>query len=89
MIPSGGGFYYHQSHIVDSLHMRKTIGIVLTTGGLVSTVITGIQVMQESDSFSFFGLDVVVSKANYTPLIVSVAVLVVGIVLWANSRRNA
>lgn len=69
--------------------MSKVAGIVLTLVGLVGTVITGMQALEDSDSFSFFGLDVVVSKANYTPLIISVMVLVIGVILWANSRRKA
>jgi hypothetical protein len=69
--------------------MKKTIGIILTLIGLVSTTITGMQAVQDSDSFSVFGMDVVVSKADYTPLIISVVVLIVGIILWASSRRNA
>lgn len=69
--------------------MSKVAGIVLTLVGLVGTVITGMQALEDSDSFSFFGLDVVVSKANYTPLIISVMVLVIGVILWVNSRRKA
>ncbi|MEQ9443097.1 MAG: hypothetical protein RIG62_28940 [Cyclobacteriaceae bacterium] len=69
--------------------MSKVAGIALTLVGLVGTVITGMQALEDSDSFSFFGLDVVVSKANYTPLIISVMVLVLGVILWVNSRRKA
>lgn len=69
--------------------MRKAIGIILTLIGLVGTVITGMQTIEDSDSFSFFGLDVVVSKADYTPLFISVLVLIVGVVFWANSRRGS
>lgn len=68
--------------------MKKTIGIVLTLVGLVSTTITGMQAVEDSDSFSILGMDVVVSKADYTPLIISVAVLIIGIFLWFGSRRN-
>lgn len=67
--------------------MKKGIGIVLTLIGLVATAITGMQVADDSDSFSIFGADVVVSQANYTPLIISVVVLVIGVVLWAGSRK--
>ncbi|WKN43958.1 hypothetical protein [Tunicatimonas pelagia] len=68
--------------------MKRTIGIILTLIGLVSTTITGMQVLEDSDSFSVLGMDVVVSQANYTPLIISVIVLVIGIILWTGSRRN-
>ncbi|MGB3586095.1 MAG: hypothetical protein WBA23_06125 [Tunicatimonas sp.] len=68
--------------------MKRTTGIILTLVGLVSTTITGMQALEDSDSFSVLGLDVVVSKANYTPLIISVVVLIVGIILWTSSRKS-
>ncbi|WPP49890.1 hypothetical protein [Catalinimonas niigatensis] len=67
--------------------MKKGIGIILTLLGLIATIITGMQVADDSDSFSIFGADVVVSQANYTPLIISVAVLVIGVILWTSSRK--
>jgi uncharacterized membrane protein len=67
--------------------MRKTIGIILTLVGLVATVITGMQAMDDSESFSILGADVVVSQANYTPVIISAAVLIVGVILWAGSKK--
>lgn len=67
--------------------MKKGVGIILTLLGLIATIITGMQVAEDSDSFSIFGADVVVSQANYTPLIISVAVLVIGVILWASSRK--
>jgi len=68
--------------------MKKITGIILTLAGLVGTAITGTQAVEDSDSFSVLGMDVVVSKADYTPLIISVVVLVLGIILWVSSRRN-
>jgi len=67
--------------------MRKGIGIFLTLAGLVATVITGMQALQDSDSFSVFGVDVVVSQADYTPVIISVVVLMIGVVLWTGSKK--
>lgn len=67
--------------------MKKGVGIILSLLGLIATIITGMQVAEDSDSFSIFGADVVVSQANYTPLIISVAVLVIGVILWASSRK--
>lgn len=66
--------------------MKRTVGLVLTIVGLVATIITGIQAMNESESFSFLGMDVAVSSADWTPLIISVIVLIVGLVLTASSR---
>lgn len=61
--------------------MRKTIGIILTIVGLIGTIIFGIQAAQDSETFSFLGLDIGVSSANWTPVIISVAVLIIGIIL--------
>lgn len=67
--------------------MKKAIGIVLTLIGIAATAITGMQVADDSDSFSIFGADVVVSQADYTPLIISIVVLVLGVILWSSSRK--
>jgi len=41
----------------------------------------GIQAMNESENFSVLGAEVAVSTANWTPVIVSGVVLVVGVIL--------
>ncbi len=68
--------------------MQKTIGIILIVIGGIASLMTGIQAAQDSDSFSIFGVDVAVSKADWTPLIISVAVLVIGIVMYTSARRT-
>lgn len=67
--------------------MKKTIGIILTIAGLIGTIITGIQAADQSESFSFLGLDIAVSSANWVPLIISVAVLIIGLVLAFSGRK--
>ena len=57
----------------------KIIGIILLVLGLVGVVIFGIQAFNDSETFSLFGADIAVSKANWTPLILSAVVLVAGI----------
>ncbi len=59
----------------------KIVGTILIILGIIGTIIFGIQAMQDSESFSFLGMDVAVSSANWTPLIISVVVLVIGVVL--------
>ena len=65
----------------------KTIGIVLLIIGAVGTIVFGIQAMQDSESFSVLGMDVAVSSANWTPVIVSVVLLVVGIVMAMAGKK--
>lgn len=66
--------------------MQRTIGIILFVIGLIATLITGIQALQDSDTFSIFGLDIGVSSANWTPLIISVAVLIIGLVMMRSRK---
>jgi hypothetical protein len=43
--------------------------------------------MQDSESFSVLGMDIAVSSADWTPLIVSVVVLVVGAILYSKGKK--
>lgn len=42
----------------------KTIGIVLLILGIIGTVVFGIQALNDSESFSFLGMDIAVSSAT-------------------------
>ena len=64
----------------------KTAGIVLIVIGIIGTILFGIQALDQSESFSLLGIDIAVSTANWTPVIISVVVLVIGIVL-VNIRK--
>lgn len=68
------------------MHM-KTIGIILAIIGAIGTVVFGYQALQDSESFSFLGLDIAVSSANWTPVIISVVLLVVGVVLAGRGKK--
>lgn len=65
----------------------KTVGIVLLILGAIGTVVFGIQAMQDSESFSFLGMDIAVSTANWTPVIISVILLVVGLVMTSRGKK--
>lgn len=58
----------------------KVAGIILIVLGVIGLLVFGIQAANDSESFSFLGMDVAVSSANWTPVIISGAVLVVGII---------
>lgn len=68
--------------------MQRTVGIILLIIGVIATLITGIQAVQDSDSFSLFGMDIAVSSANWTPLIISVAVLIIGLVMMRSAKTT-
>jgi len=59
----------------------KIAGAVLSILGIIGVVYFGIQAMNESENFSVLGAEVAVSTANWTPVIVSGVVLVVGVIL--------
>lgn len=68
--------------------MKKTLGIVLLVIGLTGLIIFGAQALSDSESFNFLGVDVAVSSANWTPVIISAALLVIGIILAATRQRS-
>lgn len=61
--------------------MQKTIGSIFTIGGLIATIYTGINYINDSESFGFLGADVVISKGDPIPVIISAVILIIGIVL--------
>ncbi len=64
----------------------KIVGIILLVLGLIGCIIFGIQAVGDSESFSIFGADIAVSKANWTPLIISAVVLIVGIFMSRSGK---
>jgi hypothetical protein len=66
----------------------RIIGIILLVVGLIGLIVFGYQAMQESESFSFLGLDIAVSSANWTPVIFSGILAVVGLILTLADRRR-
>jgi hypothetical protein len=65
----------------------KIAGIVLLVIGIIGTIIFGLQAIGNSESFSFLGMDVAVSTANWTPVIVSGIILIVGIIMSVSAKR--
>lgn len=65
----------------------RIAGSVLLILGIIGLVVFGIQAFNDSESFSILGAEVAVSKANWTPVIVSAVVLVVGFFLTMSRKR--
>lgn len=59
----------------------KVLGIILAILGGIGTLVFGVQAMQDSESFKLFGMDIAVSTANWTPVIISVALLIIGVIM--------
>ncbi len=64
----------------------RIVGIILLILGIIGCIFFGIQAAGDSESFSLFGADIAVSSANWTPLIVSAIVLVVGIFMSRSGK---
>jgi hypothetical protein len=65
----------------------KVAGIVLFILGLAGVIVFGLQAINNSETFNLFGIDIAVSSANWTPVIVSGAVMVVGFVMSASKKK--
>lgn len=66
----------------------RIVGIVLLVIGLIGLIVFGYQAMQESESFNLLGMEVAVSSANWTPVIFSAIVAVIGIILALAGKRR-
>ncbi|MFO8001182.1 MAG: transglycosylase [Marinilabilia sp.] len=66
----------------------KTVGIVLLLIGIIGALIFGIQAIQDTETFSFLGIDIGVSSANWTPVIVSGIIIIIGIVLMSLNKKS-
>ena len=65
----------------------KNVGIVLLILGIIGVVYFGIQAINASESFSILGAEVAVSSANWTPVIVSGVVLVIGVIIMITRKK--
>lgn len=61
--------------------MKKTLGYILTVGGLVGVIFFTYEYMQDSESFSVLGADVAVSTGDWIPIVISGLVMLVGVVM--------
>ena len=67
----------------------RTAGIVLLIIGIIGLLVFGIQTIQDTETFSFLGIDIGVSQANWTPVIISGIIFVIGIVLMSLNRKTS
>jgi hypothetical protein len=69
------------NYALKTEEMKKTIASIFTIGGLIALIYTAINYMNNSESFGFMGADVVVSKGDPIPVIISAFVMIIGIIL--------
>jgi hypothetical protein len=61
--------------------MNKTLGNILSVGGLIGILFFGYQYLADSESFQLFGADIAVSTGDYVPVLISAIVLVAGLLI--------
>ncbi len=66
----------------------KLLGIVLLVVGIIGLAYFGYEALQESESVEVLGADIAVSTANWTPVIVSGAVALIGLIILAIRKRK-
>lgn len=66
----------------------RTLGLFLLIIGIICLIVFGIQAMNDSETFTLFGLDIAVSKANWTPVIISAIVTAVGAFIAIGTKRR-
>lgn len=68
--------------------MQKTIGGIVTIGGLIALIYTFINYLNNTASFQFLGADIVVSEGNITPVIVSAVIMILGLIIWSTAKKT-
>nr|WP_319571785.1 transglycosylase [uncultured Draconibacterium sp.] len=66
----------------------KALGTILLLLGLAGTIFFGIQALNNSETFSFLGVDVALSSANWTPVIISGVFAILGVIILIVRKRE-
>lgn len=80
-------FLSFRSIVTEKQIIIKVAGIVLFILGFAGVIVFGLQALKNSDTFSLLGVDVAVSSANWTPVIVSGVVMITGFILWVAKKK--
>lgn len=65
----------------------KILGYIVSIVGLVGVIYSGINYINNSETFSAFGVDVAVSKGDPVPIIISVIVLIAGLLITRAAKK--
>lgn len=65
----------------------RTAGIIILVLGIIGTLVFGIQALNDSETFNFLGIKIGVSTANWTPVIISVILVIAGLLMMQSRKR--
>lgn len=65
----------------------KKLGFAISIVGLIALVYTGINYINNTESFSALGMDVTVSKGDPVPMIISGIILIAGLVIARIAKK--
>ena len=68
--------------------MQRTLGILLFIVGLIASAITGWQAYQSTESVKLLGKQITISEADWTPLVISAAVAIIGLILASTASKR-
>lgn len=66
----------------------KFFGYAISVIGVISFVYTGINYMNNSETFGLLGMDIAVSKGDPMPVILSLVVIVIGVIIARLANHN-
>jgi hypothetical protein len=66
----------------------KILGIILLVLGIAGGIVFGIQAAGDSEAFNLLGMEFAVSSANWTPVIVSAVVALIGAIILMVKPKN-
>ncbi len=65
----------------------KKVGVIILLIGLAGLIYFGIEAYNASQNFSALGANVTITKANWTPVIISGLVTVVGLLITSRKKQ--
>ncbi|MFW6351483.1 MAG: hypothetical protein ACOC2E_03775 [Bacteroidota bacterium] len=65
----------------------KTTGIIILILGIIGTIVFGIKAVNKSEAFNFLGIEIAMSSANWTPVIISAILLIVGLIMLLSRKK--
>lgn len=67
----------------------KLFGYAISVIGLISFIFTGINYMNNSETFGLLGMDIAVSKGDPMPMLLSLVVIIIGVIVARLAKNKS